>query len=216
MSEADEPTRVCWRCGESFAMRRNIQHGRECTKQGHGADLVVVAREVAACGRAHEAMVRLIGNVRADELERLGIAYEGLTAERDALRARVAELEAELEAERKKHSQRADVAQAQLGELKDALGDVCWAPHKAALAKARGLRARIAELEAARPQWTTQAPTVPGEYWWRDTVSGAKRTVTLFANGMTLYVHDRLRPDDLPLSKVHDDECEWAGPLVAP
>ncbi len=55
----------------------------------------------------------------------------------------------ELEAERSKQSQRADVAQSDCGELKDALGEVCWAPIRPTVEKAQRVVARLAELETA-------------------------------------------------------------------
>jgi uncharacterized small protein (DUF1192 family) len=74
----------------------------------------------------------------------------------DVVLALVAEIE-RLNAERIKQGQRADVAQSDCGELKDAIGEVCWAPIRPAVEKARSitterdaLRARMAELEAER------------------------------------------------------------------
>lgn len=87
MSDREDKTRTCDRCGAEFSWRKNIQHSRECPKQGAGADLAVVALELVACGDAHEPMCRLIGNIRADELARLGRVLLTRDAEAEHVRA---------------------------------------------------------------------------------------------------------------------------------
>ena len=69
------------------------------------------------------------------------------------------------------------------------------------------------ERDAARPQWTTQAPTVPGAYWTRDR-DGVRECVevTHLVKGPLLVAW---RPGvDGPCNL--SDFYEWAGPLVAP
>lgn len=137
----------------------------------------------------------------------LVLETSGLAVECDALRARVAELEAERDANALLTIELATVRRMAAEAERE---------HDAAITALETSRdyyrgALRAQLDA-RPQWTTQAPTVPGMYWTRDR-DGARECVEVAG-----WSSDRLLAFRCGVDGPHELGyfCEWAGPLVAP